>query len=236
MSVYAISDLHLSFGASKPMDVFGAEWIGYTEKIETEWRALVGVDDTVLLPGDISWAMYIDEALPDFKFLESLPGEKIISKGNHDYWWTTMRKMKEFLEGNDLNSISFLYNDSIVVEESIGITAARGWVLPGSPDFGEQDEKLYNREKIRLELSFKALKRYSDVSKVILMLHYPPLYVDNQISGFTDIIDEHKPEVCIYGHLHGRHVENAFEGKRRGTEYRLVSSDCLKFKPLLLSG
>ena len=236
MPIYAISDLHLSIGMpNKAMDVFGPGWRGYMDRIEDEWRGLVGEGDYVLMPGDFSWAMRIEDALPDFLFLEGLPGKKILSKGNHDYWWTTMTKMRGFLSAHNLKTIDFLHNDSYVTDGGVGVAAARGWLCPGAPGFCEQDEKIYLRELIRLRLSIDSLKRRETAGKLILMLHYPPMNF-KKATGFSEIIGECKPDLCLYGHLHGETAATAFEGRALSTEYRLVSADHLRFKPLLILG
>ena len=279
MSIYAISDLHLSFGApEKAMDVFGTGWFGYMDKIEREWRAIIKDGDYVLLPGDFSWATYINDAKGDFSFLEGLPGKKVLSKGNHDYWWTTMSKMNEFLFKNGFKTIEFLHNNSMILPGGVGVTAARGWMRPDTAGFNELDEKIYRRELIRLRLSFeslaqlrlvdkngnKTMEEFGDhnndgivtdgcgtlgCGKVILMLHYPPVirgsgFADaykgdidarkSDFNDFSDIIEEYKPDVCLYGHMHGDKASAAFEGTASGTAYRLVSADYLGFKPALI--
>jgi predicted phosphohydrolase len=270
LSVYAISDLHLSLGAAKPMDIFGPGWHNYMDRIESEWRALIRDGDYVLLPGDFSWATYFDGALPDLRFVDALPGRKILSKGNHDYWWTTISKLKKFAFLHGLDSIEFLHNDGAVLDGGVGVAASRGWTVPGAPDFGEHDMKMYEREMIRTRLSFEALKRrLADdrggaddtsrgaaaedgggarapagsggvleapaASRIVLMMHYPPITNRIRSTGFSEIIREFAPDVCVYGHLHAGAIEYAYEGTQDGVDYRLVSADHLQFKPIKIA-
>jgi len=232
MAVYAISDLHLAVGVDKPMDIFGDRWLNYMEKLKTQWEKTVTPADYVIIPGDISWATYIDQALEDFRFIESLPGRKLISKGNHDYWWTTMNKLNEFIENHGLMSISFMHNNSFCLEKT-AVCGTRGWKCPGDDDFSAEDLKIYNRELQRLELSLKSAEACGG-NYIVAALHYPPFNSRKKPSGFVEIMRKYGVRLCIYGHLHGEGFKNAFTGKYEGIEFRLVSADYLYFKPLAL--
>ena len=219
MAIFAMSDLHLPIGIHKPMDIFGLGWENYVERIQENWHKTVQESDTVLICGDVSWATYLAEALPDFRFIQSLPGKKIISKGNHDYWWTTSNKLKIFLDENNLDSITFLHNDSVLVD-GYAISACRGWRSPFEQGFSEADKKIYEREMIRLELSLKAGALLSD--RRIVMMHYPPDV------GFTDILSTYDVTYCVFGHLHGKSAWDKFPQSDRDI---LVSADYLHFMP-----
>lgn len=232
MAVYAISDLHLALSEDKPMDVFGGRWTDYMERLKNEWRAMVCEDDHVLVPGDISWATYLDEAYEDFRFVEELPGRKYISKGNHDYWWTTASKLDKFLKANNFKTISFLHNNSYNLNGT-AICGTRGWTVPGSEGFSAEDRKIYEREIIRLELSLKSAKALENRS-ITTVLHFPPFGPKGQRTGFIDVMSSYGVKRCIYGHLHGENCRNAVEGFVNGIEFILVSADHLFFKPLRL--
>jgi hypothetical protein len=214
------------------MDVFGPRWSRYMERLETEWKAIVTSEDTVLLPGDISWATYLEEAYKDFAFLEQLPGKKIISKGNHDYWWTTLSKLEKFLALHEFRSISFLHNNSYKLGENV-ICGARGWKVPGDDDFSAEDRKIYNRELQRLELSIRNAAA-GPGENVLVAMHYPPISPKGDLSGFMEIMLAHGVKTCIYGHLHGEAHKRAFEGNINGIDIRFVSADFLGFRPKLL--
>ena len=181
MQIYAIADLHLSLTAEKPMDVFGEAWRGHAEKLERNWRETVNEDDLVLIPGDISWAMQLSAALPDLSFIGDLPGKKILLKGNHDYWWSAIGRVRATLPAG----MRALQNDSIV-EAGIGICGSRGWLCPGSSNFSQDDEKIYLRELDRLTLSLQSLPQ---VETKIAMLHFPPFSDKDRASGFTERLE-----------------------------------------------
>ncbi len=221
MALFALSDLHLPLGNYKPMDVFGDSWNNYVEKIEKNWRNMVKDDDVVIVNGDFSWATYVSDALPDFQFLNNLPGIKLMSKGNHDYWWETTTKLNKFLEENNLKNIHFIHN-SAYMYEGYAICASRGWITPEDKDFKQSDERMYNRELGRLRLSLK--KGMEEKPKgIIAALHYPPA------DGFMEILDEFDVKWCIYGHLHGK---SAYNHVPKRDNHMLVSADFLKFKPI----
>ncbi len=219
MALFAMSDLHLPLGIDKPMEIFGGGWDNYVTRIAENWKSFIKETDTVLIGGDVSWATYLEEALPDFQFIEALPGKKIISKGNHDYWWTTASKLRAFSEENGLDTITFLHNNSVLVE-GYAICTCRGWKSPYESDFNGEDRKIYEREMLRLELSLKEGCKLSD--KRIVMMHYPPDV------GFAEILTEYNVEFCVYGHLHGKKAWNKFMQSERDL---LVSADYLEFKP-----
>lgn len=232
MSIYVMGDLHLPFGVNKPMDVFGDGWQGYTEKIKEDWNKKVKNEDTVILAGDFSWATYLEDTYKDFEYLCALPGKKIMLKGNHDYWWTTIKSMKKYLEENNFNNIDFLYNNSFLIEDKI-IVGTRGWALLDT----ENSRKMVKREAARLELSLKsAIEKYGEQKEKICIMHYPPVlatYMKNEYtynSEFLDVMKKYNVKRCYYGHLHGASHKDAIEGKVEGINLKLISGDYLNFK------
>ena len=228
MSIYVIADLHLSFSVDKPMDIFGNNWEKHSEKIKKNWIEKVKPEDTVILPGDFSWATYLDETKEDFEYLNSLPGKKILSKGNHDYWWTTVSKMRKFLEDNNFDNIDFLYNNSFLIENKI-IVGTRGW---GTNLKAKEDIKILKRENLRLELSIKdGIEKYGNDKEIIAFIHYPPFYKEPvpEDIDFIKTLNKYNIKRCYYGHLHGESHKEAIEGLLNGIEYKLVSSDFLNF-------
>ena len=232
MSIYAISDLHLAMSIDKPMDIFGPLWSNYMDRLTDEWTSTISDCDTVLLPGDISWATYLGQAYEDFKYIDSLPGKKIISKGNHDYWWTTLNKLEKFLKENKFSTIEFMHNNSFRLENHI-ICGTRGWKSPGDSDFTLEDKKIYDREIQRLELSLKTAKPEKG-EKLIAAMHFPIFNSRGIFSEFLGIMKKYNVDICIYGHLHGGAFNNVINGFVEGIEFRLVSADYLSFKPLKL--
>jgi predicted phosphohydrolase len=228
MQIYAIADLHLSLTSEKPMDVFGEAWRGHAEKLERNWRERVTQDDLVLIPGDISWAMQLSGALPDLSFIGSLPGKKILLKGNHDYWWSAIGRVRSSLP----DGMRAIQNDSIV-EGDIGFCGTRGWLCPGSNNFDAEDQKIYSRELDRLTLSLNSLK---PVKTKIAMLHFPPFADKEKGSGFTERMEAAGVQIVLYGHLHGEANRHAFEGERNGIVYHCVAADKLDFSPKLIYG
>lgn len=228
MSLYAIADLHLSLGTDKPMDIFSG-WQNYKERIEKNWRAVISQDDTVVIAGDISWAMKLENCYEDFSFINSLPGKKILLKGNHDYWWTTKKKLDEYLISNDFDSIKILFNNSYECENSV-ICGSRGWYY--DTDTAE-DIKVLNREAGRLKLSLDSV---SDKSKTpIVFLHYPPVYGDIECKEIFDILSDYGIKDCYYGHLHGSNTHRyAINGLYKGIRMHLISCDFLGFMPILV--
>ena len=230
MSVYAIADLHLSFKHPKPMDIFGNNWEKHAEKIREDWIKNVKAEDTVLLPGDFSWETYLEDTYQDFEFLNSLPGRKILLKGNHDYWWTTLTNIRNYLKENRFDTIDILFNNSYEIENYI-IAGVRGW------DYTKQeDRKIIEREIGRLELSLKDAKKKSQEKEIIVCMHYPPIsknYLENEFEKkIIYLLKEYNVKQCIYGHLHGSAHAQAIVGQKEGIEFNLVSADYLNFKLL----
>lgn len=222
MSIYAISDLHLSFGTDKPMNVFGNIWNNYEEKIADNWKNVVTDEDTIIIPGDISWGMTLKEALPDFEFIDKLPGKKIFSRGNHDYYFSTKSKLDNFIKNNNLETLKLLHNNAYEVEGVI-IAGARGWGKTENSD-PTLDEKIIKREENRLILSLEEAKRISKEKDIIVALHFPPF-----IGRFEKIMKEYGVRKCIYGHLHGYGHSLVKEGIINGIEYIMVGCDYNNF-------
>ena len=230
MSIYVIGDLHLSFNTQKPMDIFGENWTGHEEKIKRDWLQKVKDEDLVVLPGDFSWETYLENTKKDFEYLNSLPGKKILLKGNHDYWWTTITSMRKFLKENNFENIDFLYNNSYEFENKI-LCGTRGWSITDE----ETNEKLINRELIRLELSLQdGVNKYGTDKEIIVFMHYPPITKAKIITGqeakFVEMMRKYKVKRCFYGHLHGTSIADAVEGNIEGIELKLVSADGLDFE------
>ncbi len=226
MALYAISDLHLALNQDKPMDIFGSHWYKHDEKIKENWINKITEEDTVLIAGDISWSMRIDEGLLDLKWINELPGRKIISKGNHDYWWSSISKLN-----NLYDNMSFIQNNFFTYED-YAICGTRGWICEGSHNFKEKDKKIYNREQIRLRLSLEGAKK-AGYEKIIVMIHYPPTNEKFQDSAFTEIFNEYNVEKVIYGHLHGiTDEEKILKGVHKGVEYIFTSCDYINFDPI----
>ena len=226
MHVYAIGDLHLSFSSDKPMDVFGPAWRNHAARLEDAWRARVSEEDLVLIPGDISWAMQLKGASPDLAFIGRLPGKKLLLRGNHDYWWSSLTQVRAALpEGTYA-----LQNDAFCCG-GLCVAGSRGWSCPGGSGFTLTDEKIYQRELQRLELS---LARVPPGRRTVVMLHFPPFNERRQASGFTRLIEDSGAELAVYAHLHGAAQKNAFEGTLNGVRYLLVAADHLDFTPRLL--
>ena len=226
MAIYTIADLHLSFGTNKPMDIFGQNWLNYEEKIKQDWLSKVKEEDTVILPGDFSWAMYLEETEKDFNYINTLPGKKILLKGNHDYWWTTVTKLKKYLNEKNMKNIDFLYNNSYEKENKI-IVGTRGWTLSEE----QEDIKLTKREIARLELSIKdGILKYGKDKEIVVFMHYPPVTKTYMDTEYIKLMKEYNVKKCFYGHLHANSIKDAVEGKVQGIELKLVSSDGLDFK------
>jgi len=227
MSLYVMGDLHLSTQVQKPMDVFGGVWDGYQEKIIQSLSKL-NDDDVIVLNGDTSWAMSLNEALSDFKLLDSFKGQKIVSKGNHDFWWTTKSKVMDFFEQNDIHSIDILHNNCFVYNDT-AICGTKGYFYEETKS-DSHDLKVYKRELLRLEHSLSEAER-KNVKNKIVFLHYPPIYQDIVYAEMLDIMNRYGVSECYYGHIHGMSHKYAFNGIKDGIKYTLVSSDFLNFKP-----
>lgn len=228
MAVFAIGDLHLSLSTNKPMDVFPG-WDGYLPKLEANWRTLVRPEDTVILAGDTSWAMNLQDTRWDFAFLQDLPGQKWLLKGNHDYWWTTTRKMETFLKDQGFDSLHIFHNNVCVVGDA-ALCGTRGWPFD---DAAAQGEKLMAREAGRLRMSLQAA---GDTPRKIAFLHYPPVYPGASAKELVAVLQEFGVRECYYGHLHGKSIRFAVQGEVEGIRYRLISADGLGFCPLKLDG
>ena len=229
MSIFVIADLHLSFSNDKPMDIFGRNWENHANKIKENWINKVKEEDYVILPGDFSWAMYLEETRLDFGYLNSLPGRKILLKGNHDYWWSTVTKIDNFLKDNNIDNINILYNNSYLIEDKI-IVGTRGWNILDR----EEESKMVKRECGRLELSINdGIKKYGNNKEIIAFLHYPPLTKEYKYhpekSEFVQIFNKYGIKRCYYGHLHGKAHNDAVEGEVNGITYKLISADYLNF-------
>jgi len=239
MAIFSIADLHLSRSVDKPMDIFGHRWQGYEEKLENRWRAVVSDGDTVVVPGDISWAMTLPEAEEDLRFIDSLPGQKLIGKGNHDFWWHTMAKMTRFLDEKGIGSIRFLYNNAYAVENKV-ICGTRGWYVEekfqqkarNSPDYA----KIVAREAGRLEICLaeaEAIKRETGADEILVYFHFPPVFEDFVCREIVDVMKQHGITRCFYGHIHGKYGipdSRVFEN----IELNIISADYLNFIPLLV--
>jgi len=254
MKVWAISDLHLSRANPKPMEKFGNHWKNHAEKISAAWRNMVSPDDLVVVAGDTSWAMKLPQAIIDLEWLAQLPGRKVLIRGNHDYWWNSLSKMRNVAP----ESIEFIHNSAVRVNDVV-IAGTRGWMLPPVTntttngekranstsdgeyesdekeleDWTENDEKILTREINRLTLSLDAAKKLSDPNCILLVaIHYPPIYPNGTDSQFTELIEQYEPKVVVYGHLHTPVQSEIFAGQRGSTHYHLVSADYVDFQPV----
>ncbi len=224
MSLYAIADLHLSLSSGKPMNIFPG-WDNHVERLKMNWQATVSPDDTVVVPGDISWAINFDEAKADFDFINRLNGHKVIMKGNHDYWWNSMAKMNRFLEENGFDTITIVHNNYYPYGE-YGICGTRGWIKDTEEP---ADAKVLAREAGRLETSIKAA--LADGKKPIVFLHYPPIFANDYNREILDVLFQYDIKTCYYGHLHGNAHRYAVCGEVDGINYQLIAGDFVQFCP-----
>ena len=229
MSIYVIGDLHLSFGQDKPMNIFGENWNDHANKIKNNWIKKVKEDDLVVLPGDFSWAMHLEDAFEDFKYLSKLPGTKLLLKGNHDYWWSSLNKMKNYLNENGFKKIDFIYNSAYLYNNKI-IVGTRGWSLQDS----ENSNKMIHRENERLKLSIEdGMKQFGIDKEIICFMHYPPINSKNIMKNnhleFFSTMKQYNVKRCYYGHLHGKSHMEAINEIVEGIKFQLVSSDYLNF-------
>jgi len=227
MALYAIGDLHLCLGAQKPMDIFGGNWVGYMDKLR-QGLSVIGPEDTTVLLGDLSWALDLDGAKEDFAFVNTIPGRKIILKGNHDYWWSTAAKFGRFCADNCLEN-QFILNNNHFEYDGWAICGTRGWFFEEERS-GEHDEKVFKRELMRLEAS---LKSAGELPKLVF-LHYPPRYKGYECPEILQLLEKYDVRRCFFGHLHGASHGLALEGIWNGIEFRLVSADKLNFEPFLV--
>lgn len=228
MSIFAISDLHLAFSnPEKSMELFGSDWENYHKKIEENWNKVVGDNDTVIIPGDISWALSLDNAVQDFKFLNELPGKKIILKGNHDYYFTTVTKVKKFFKDNNFDTIDILHNNSFCIE-GYNICGSRLW--SNTELENADDTKIFRRELIRLKLSLDSIIQKNIEKPIIVATHFPPFRHET-----IQMLKNYNVKICIYGHLHGQGHYMVREGNIDGIEYKMVSGDYTGFKLIKLN-
>ena len=222
-TIFSIADLHLSDG-DKPMDVFGAHWENHFERISADWRERVRPEDIVLLPGDLSWAMRLEEAAPQLAMIGELPGRKILLRGNHDYWWSAIGRVRAVLP----EGMFALQNDALLLEDWV-FCGTRGWILPGE-DTPAADRRIYERELLRLEMSLKAAQALAEGRPIIAMLHYPPLTAAEPDSAPARLLSRYGVAHAVYGHLHGAALKTAFAGEHGGVVYHQVSCDGLGFR------
>lgn len=227
MAVFAIADPHLSLGCDKPMDIFSG-WKDYVGRLERNWRALVDDKDTVVIAGDISWAMKLEETKEDFAFLNNLPGRKLLLKGNHDYWWSTRKKIEDFLSDNGFHTMGIIFNSAVALD-TISVCGSRGWFYDAESD---ADKKVLNREVGRLQTSI-AMAETSGLEPVVF-LHYPPVYGDEVCEEILSVLKEHKIRRCYYGHIHGAACKKAVTGQFEGIDFQLISCDYTGFRPILV--
>jgi predicted phosphohydrolase len=225
MKLFAIGDLHLSTTADKPMRIFGDGWDGHFEKIKKDWLQKVAPEDVVLIAGDISWAMKLPDALPDLKLLQELPGKKMFVRGNHDYWWNGITKIRNSAPDD---SYVFLQTDAFKVGGTVFV-GSRGWTCPGSPDFSEQDEKLYRREAERFRLAFADAKTLlEEGDRIVVLMHYPPFSVKNPETEFTKLFEENGVRAVVFGHIHGA-AYFPLRTEKNGVTYYLTACDKVGF-------
>lgn len=228
MRIWAIADLHLARAVDKPMDIFGEHWRDHDEKIAARWRERVADDDVVLVPGDISWGLRLDDARPDLDFVGALPGTKYLIKGNHDPWWQSRSKVQKVLPPR----MHLVQYDAHRLPGGVGLTGTRGWALPGAPDYDPaKDDRVLDREVGRLRRGLEALARLG-CDYTIVMLHYPPIFPTVRETRFTEVLREHGVDLCLYGHLHGDDTALGLSETEGGVTYRLVSADHIDFTPV----
>ena len=230
MALYTIADLHLSLGADKPMDVFGGAWDGYMDKLRQSLTVLRD-EDLLVIPGDLSWGLNLEKALPDLQFIDALPGRKLLVKGNHDLWWATVAKMRRFFEAHEITTLDFLHNNAFLWGDT-ALCGTRGWFYEEETG-GAHDEKIMNREIGRLRTSLEAAKK-TGAARIYCFMHYPPIFGKYECPEIVTMLAEYGVERCYYGHLHGASHKRAWEGPYGGVDYRLVSADYLNFEPVLV--
>ncbi|MBQ3705848.1 MAG: metallophosphoesterase [Clostridia bacterium] len=221
-----MGDLHLPGGQEKPMDVFGPQWEGHFQRISDSWEAQVKPEDTVLIPGDISWAMRLEDARKDLEKVGRLPGRKVLIRGNHDYWWGGITRVREMLP----EGMYALQQDALDLGECV-VCGTRGWLIPtDEAPLEPHEQKIYQREIARLEMAIQAARRIAGDRPVVVMIHYPPLLKNQRTSRFTELMEAADVRVCVYGHLHGAGILAGFQGEQGGTRYLLTSCDSLDFQ------
>ena len=225
MALYAIGDLHLSLGSDKPMDVFGEQWRDHAEKLKKGF-ACVGPEDLTVLCGDLSWAMSLEEAEEDFRFIQELPGKKLLLKGNHDYWWSTAAKAYRFFAEKGFDSLQILHNNSFLYGET-ALCGTRGWFYEEEQGL-EHDKKIMRREILRLEASLQA----AEEREKLVFLHYPPIFQKYECPEILELLEKYRVKLCCYGHIHGKGCAAAFQGWRGCTRFQLLSADAVDFTPV----
>ncbi len=226
MAVFAIGDLHLPGNSEKPMDVFGSHWERHMDIISDHWLSSIQPEDTVLIPGDISWAMQFEDAKTDLRTIAQLPGQKVLLRGNHDYWWSSISKLRSFLPAG----MYALQNDSITLG-GVAICGTRSWTFPTEQNPLDANElKIYRRELMRLQMALESAVKHEQ--PIIAMTHFPPMLSDYPDTEMSALLEEYKVTMCVYGHLHGAGIRSGFSGKRNGVLYRLVSCDAIGFSPV----
>lgn len=226
MALFAIADTHLSLGTNKSMTVFSG-WDDYVSRLEENWRNIVKPEDTVVIAGDISWGMNLKQAKEDFAFLHSLPGRKLILKGNHDYWWTTRRQMDLFFADNGFDTLRIVHNDTVEVDGRYAVCGSRGWFFDAEED---ADKLVLLREAGRLRTSIRAAKETG--LEPVVFLHYPPVYADQICPEIMDVLKEEGIDRCYYGHVHSKGIRLAVQGDVEGIRFNLISADALHFCPI----
>lgn len=233
MSVFTIADLHLSHTSNKPMDIFGPRWENHTARLEENWQNIVKPEDTVIIPGDISWGMRAEDAIADLAFVHKLNGKKIIGKGNHDFWWQTMKKLCELRDSISAFSIEFLFNNAYIAEDFI-ICGTRGWFPEAN--YGPDDEKIVNREAERLRTSILAglkLQEEHPEKELLVFLHYPPAYGGVRCERICEVIHQYSVKRVFYGHLHGAQKSRLVH-QMAGAEMQLIAADWVGFSPVAI--
>ncbi len=226
MALFAIGDPHLSLDGSKPMTVFSG-WDGHVERLTQNWERLVGESDTVVIAGDVSWGMTLEGARADLAYLHRLPGRKLLFKGNHDYWWTTRRKMDNFLDAEGFDTLRIVHNDAVVVDDEIAVCGSRGWFYDAE---GAADRLVLLREAGRLRTSIQAAKESGCTP--IVFLHYPPIYAGQICNEIVEVLQQEGIRQCYYGHVHSHGIRQAFNGELDGIRYQLISADAVGFCPV----
>ena len=222
MTVFAISDLHLP-AREKPMDIFGPHWENHFGRISEYWKARVTGEDVVLLPGDLTWAMRLEDAMEDILLVGGLPGRKILLRGNHDYWWSAIGRVRRLLPAG----MYAIQNDCIELD-GVLFAGSRGWTIPTAGN--SDDERIYQRERLRLEMSLRGARAKSQTAPLIALMHYPPLF--ETLPGFSDLLEKYAVDHCVYGHLHGNGACGAFRGEKNGVKYHFASCDKVDFRLL----
>lgn len=239
MSLFVISDLHLDILTNeKSMEVFGEKWKDYTKRIQKNWSAVVSENDTVIIPGDISWALNLETSLNDLKWINDLPGKKILMKGNHDFWWSTVTKMKRFFAENNLNTFDILHNNAIETESYI-LAGSRGWFVDKAVQPQKTTtvdyEKILNREQIHLRMSLNEAKKIQEKNnkEILVFFHFPPIWSDFKCEELLNILNEYNISRVFFGHIHGSYNHSSYF-EYNGIQFRMISADFIDFIPQLI--